>query len=120
MKVSRDFWRSEFECDCGCGFAAVDVELLTEAQRLRTHFGAPVRITSGCRCPQHNSIIGGAGGSWHTKAMAIDFIVQGVSLNAVHAYLLSLYPDKYGIALYSRWIHWDVRPTKARWGRLPR
>ena len=28
MKVSKNFSRYEFECQCGCGFAAADVTLL--------------------------------------------------------------------------------------------
>ena len=33
--VSKNFSRSEFACKCGCGFDAVDVDLLAGLQALR-------------------------------------------------------------------------------------
>lgn len=39
---------------------------------IRKHVGKPVKITSGFRCNQLNSLIGGAHGSQHTKAEAFD------------------------------------------------
>ena len=72
MKLSKHFSREEFECGCGCGFAAVDVELLDILEKVRSKFNAPVTITSACRCAEHNSAIGGSYGSKHKKGIAAD------------------------------------------------
>ena len=39
---------------------------------IRKYVGKPIKITSGFRCNQLNSLIGGAYGSQHTKAEAFD------------------------------------------------
>ncbi|MBL5841377.1 D-Ala-D-Ala carboxypeptidase family metallohydrolase [Enterobacter asburiae] len=52
--LSTHFSRSEFECCCGCGFETVSPKLITVLEDVRTHFGAPVKINSGCRCEKYN------------------------------------------------------------------
>lgn len=46
---------------------------------LRAHFGRPVRITSGYRSKALNDAIGGSQSSDHSKGMAADFEIAGVS-----------------------------------------
>ncbi len=111
------FRRDEFACKCGCGFAAVDYELLALLENVREHFNQPITINSACRCPSHNAKVGGEDKSQHMFGMAADFVVVGVSPAKVHQYLIGKYPDRYGIGLYKTWVHLDVRPVKARWGK---
>lgn len=115
MKVSPHFAREEFACHCGCGFAAVDVGLLTVLESLRDHFNAPVAVVSGCRCEAHNQSQGGAPQSYHVKGMAADIKVQGIDPAAVADWLEAQFPHTCGIGRYPTWTHIDVRPTKARW-----
>lgn len=49
-------------------------------QKIRDHFGAPVIIHSGFRCPNLNQAIGGSVSSQHMVAEAADFRVLGVDL----------------------------------------
>ena len=109
------FKRHEFACGCGCGFSAVDVELLEALEDVREHFNQPITINSGCRCEAHNRAVGGEPNSMHTKGIAADFVVRGVSPAKVHQYLTGKYPNEYGIGLYRTWVHLDVRGEKARW-----
>lgn len=114
--ISAHFNRSEFLCKCGnCDFDTVDVETLRVLEQLRQHFMQPITITSGCRCIDHNVSIGGSYGSQHTKGRAADFKVKDVTPQEVHEFLDLLYPDDYGLGLYSGWNHVDTRKTKARW-----
>jgi uncharacterized protein YcbK (DUF882 family) len=116
VKISEHFSRSEFACKCGCDFSAVDVELLGVLESLREHYGAPITITSGCRCEAHNAAVGGAPKSYHVRGLAADISVSGESPAVVAEFLDGLYPDNYGIGTYSGWVHLDVRPgTYARW-----
>lgn len=39
---------------------------------LREKWGAPIRVSSGYRCPKLNKVIGGAAGSQHMKGEAAD------------------------------------------------
>lgn len=114
-KLSQHFSRSEFACQCGCGFDTVDIQLLEALENVREYFKAPVTITSGCRCESHNYKIGGASDSQHTKGRAADFKVQGKTPQEVHDFLCRMYPDRFGIGLYDSWVHFDSRSQKARW-----
>lgn len=116
----KNFWdyilffkRSEFACRCGCGFSAVDIELLSILIDLRHKFG-PVVISGPNRCEKHNRNVGGAKKSYHTKGMAVDASFKNTELNKVWEYLLKTYPNDYGFILYKSWIHIDVRQKKYR------
>ena len=58
--LSKNFSRSEYICRCGCGFDAVDVELIKVMQELRDHYQSPITITGGNRCCFYNNITLGA------------------------------------------------------------
>ena len=113
--LSKHFTREEFACKCGCGFSAVDAELLSVLLGVREHYDAPVTITSGCRCEEHNARVGGAKASKHRIGIAADIQVAGAQPEDVTAHLNRVYPDKYGIGQYAKWVHIDVRDRAARW-----
>ena len=48
-------------------------------QPVRDHFGKPVVINSGYRCPKLNKAIGSSSKSQHTKGEAADIEIPGVS-----------------------------------------
>jgi len=112
--LSKDFSRDEFSCPC-CNFDTVDAELVNVLQDLRDHYNSPVTVLSGCRCLLHNDAVGGSDDSQHLRAKAGDIKMKGVSPIAIYTCLKRKYPTKYGIGLYSSWVHVDVRPEKARW-----
>jgi len=126
--LTRNFSRSEFACQDGCGFDTVDYETVAVMQRLRneltSHFGREVRIqiTSGCRCSKHNAEIGGAPHSQHILGRACDFKVffidtgEQVDWDFVADKLNDMFNGKYGIGRYSNRTHFDTRTNgPARW-----
>ena len=113
--ISKYFTRKEFECKCGCGFAAVDVELLQVLVLVRKHFGLPVIITSACRCERHNVAVGGTVNSKHKLGIAADIQVKGVDPTEIFDFLHGHAPNKLGLGLYDTFTHIDVRKDKARW-----
>lgn len=114
--MNRFFKRSEFECKCGCGFAAVDYELMAVLMDLRRWGRQPITITSGCRCKKHNNTIKGAAQkSQHIFGMAADIAVKDISADRVYDYLDGKHPDKYGLGRFDGGTHIDVREGKARW-----
>ena len=117
-----DFWDGikyfkpeEFQCKCGCKTNGIDHELVEILEKVREHFGRPVTVTSGVRCPSHNARVGGVSNSQHVYKTAADFVVSGVAPRTVANYLETLLPNTGGIGVYSGWVHVDVRKIKARW-----
>lgn len=119
----ENFSRSEFACECGCGFDTVDIELLTILIDLRNRFGV-IKISGPNRCVHHNETVQKkhtvgyyvpySSKSYHTKGMAVDAKFPESRVLDVYKYLKSTYPNKFGFILYHNRIHIDVRPTKYR------
>lgn len=114
-KISPHFHRTEFACNCGCGFDTVDTDTLSVLEAVRTHFGKPVIINSGCRCPDYNAKVGGAPNSQHTLGRAADIRVQGVEPSDVYDWLAANFPTA-SLGRYATFTHVDTRSHgPARW-----
>ncbi|MBO5918657.1 MAG: peptidoglycan-binding protein [Oscillospiraceae bacterium] len=122
--LSEYFSVYEFRCGlgspCSCPTTLIDDQLVVYLTKIREHFGAPVTITSGYRCPSYNSrpSVGGATGSRHTKGQACDIVVRGVAPRKVAAFAESI--GVLGIGLYETggdgyFVHIDTRTTKSFW-----
>lgn len=111
--LSDHFNRAEFACKCGCGQDTVDAGLLTILEAVRAHFGAPVTVNSGNRCPAYNAKVGGAQNSQHKLSRAADITVKGVSPREVHDWLDGWH--KGGLGAYATFTHVDSRKERARW-----
>ena len=46
---------------------------------IREHWGLPLRVTSGYRCPELNEEVGGVEDSWHMDGCAVDITALGIS-----------------------------------------
>lgn len=71
-----NFSRDEFACKC-CGKAPMDPAFMDMLQSLRHEFGKPMPISSGYRCPDHNSRVSSTGHNGpHTTGQAADIAVS--------------------------------------------
>ena len=123
--ASDEFWdgikyfkQSEFACQCGCGASNISHDLVKILEKIREHYGKPVRINSGVRCKTHNTRVGGAANSQHlsTYGTAADIsTISGTTPSAMAAYVETLMPNTGGIGIYPWGIHVDVRKVRARW-----
>lgn len=113
--VSKNFKVKEFACTDGTDPIFVDSDLVTVLQKIRSHFGKSVKITSAYRTPGRNKAVGGQAYSQHLYGRAADIKVSGVSPKKVAAYAETLLKNRGGIGIYSTFTHIDVRATKARW-----
>lgn len=109
----KHFARHEYQCKCGgrycTGFPAEPKQQLVQAaDKVRDHFGAPVFISSGVRCRQHNTNVGGVPGSRHRLGKAMDFRVEGKSAKKVLAYVKTLPEIRYCYAIDGSYVHMDV------------
>ena len=122
-KLSKNFQSTEFDChgDNCCTETLIDPKLIDYLQTIRDHFGKAITITSGYRCPIHNSKVSKAKNSYHTqgpKYSAADFVVSGVTPREVAKYAESL--GIKGIGLYEtksdgNFVHIDTRTHKSFW-----
>ena len=114
-KLSANFRVKEFACTDGSDPIFIDTELVNVLQKIRTHFGKSVTITSAYRTPTKNKAVGGSTYSQHLYGRAADVKISGVSPSKVAAYAETLLKNTGGIGIYSTFTHIDVRSTKARW-----
>ena len=99
-------------CPCGrCnGFPAEPTEkLMRTAERIREHFGVPMKPTSTVRCPAHNAEVDGVANSNHLKGQAMDFYIKGLSAALVLPYVQSLREVSYTYAINSDCVHITVK-----------
>lgn len=109
--LSAHFKAGEFACKCAGRYSSCRRIWETRAQleALETYRAkaGPTSITSGCRCPSHNSAVGGASASQHMAGKAAD--VPGVltlsSVKALRAFTGIGYKGSTG-----RVLHVDTRP----------
>ena len=117
--LSQHFSKAEFACNhCGKlhpSGTMPPLELLDILEGVREHFGVPVVVNSGYRCPTHNANVGGATASRHMVGDASDIMVSGVNPHDVHAYLDKVVGSKGGVGKYTNFTHVDTRGSKARW-----
>jgi hypothetical protein len=122
VQLSKNFNSYEFRCGlgrgCSCSTILIDDKLVECLQQIRDHFGKPVTITSAYRCPSYNKSIGGATGSYHSKGMAADIQVKGVTPREVAKYAESI--GIKGVGLYEtdkdgHFVHIDTRTNKYFW-----
>lgn len=139
-KLSKNFSRHEFECECGCGFDTVDYGLIDMLQDSVDFFEneynekVKVEITGGNRCKKHNEVvqleanpnyIPYSSESTHMDAKAADhkhyYLKDGewiqIEPKKVYEYYDKKYPTSKGIGLYNNRVHADSRENKARWGK---
>ena len=114
-KLSANFKVREFACSDGTDPVFIDTELVEVLQKIRTHFGKAVTITSAYRTPNHNKSVGGTTYSQHLYGKAADIKVNGVTPQKVAEYAEELLRNNGGIGRYDTFTHIDVRSAKSRW-----
>tara|TARA_R110000850_G_scaffold148827_2_gene271116 strand:+ start:1980 stop:2330 length:351 start_codon:yes stop_codon:yes gene_type:complete len=116
VKLSNNFSREEFKCNCGeCEYDTVDSKLVEVLQDIRGKYAASVTVTSGNRCPEYNKEVGGSERSQHMRGRAADIQVKGIAPYEIAQYLNWKYPEELGIGDYKTFTHIDTRNDKARW-----
>jgi uncharacterized protein YcbK (DUF882 family) len=117
--LSAHFSKAELACRC-CGELKIEQGLIDALEQLRSLAGTEVLIHDGYRCPAHNQEVGGVTDSEHTRGMAADVGIPGLSLQQMYELALQI-PTiaKGGIGVYDGgFLHLDVRPHAARWARV--
>jgi Peptidase M15 len=117
--LSAHFSRTEFACHC-CGQLKIESGLIIALEQLRALAGKPVVVHDGYRCLEHNQEVGGVLNSEHTRGMAVDVSIPGLTLQQMYELALQV-PIFFegGIGVYDgSFLHLDIRPHSARWARV--
>lgn len=69
MKKWKHFKKEEFACPC-CGFNNISESFIDKLDVAREYARIPFKINSACRCPMHNSKVGGKRDSSHVSTKA--------------------------------------------------
>lgn len=130
-QLTPHFNRSEFACRC-CGKSNPTRELVEALELLRELLGAPLRVTSGSRCVNHNARVGGARLSRHLlehngvrRASDAADIVPPPGVSVQELYRLALKVPAFangGLGVYPvhGFLHCDTRGHRVRWAVLRR
>jgi uncharacterized protein YcbK (DUF882 family) len=117
--LSIHFSKAEFACRC-CGELRIDKRLIDALEGLRSLAGQAILIHDGYRCPTHNQEVGGVTDSEHTRGLAADVAIPGLSVQQMYDLALQI-PTLAagGIGVYDGgFLHVDVRSYPARWARV--
>lgn len=107
------FKREELKCKCGgryCnGFPAEPQEQMVRiADGAREHFGRPAHNVSFLRCDKWNQLQGGVVNSRHRLGKAMDIRIDGVTGDALLAYLKKQPGVRYAYKINSTNVHFDI------------
>jgi hypothetical protein len=90
-------------------------------EKIRTHFGKPITVNSGYRCPKLNKAIGGAKNSQHLSGQAADIEVPGIDNLVIFEWIrYNLEYDQLILEYYkedvpdSGWIHVSYNSSRNR------
>jgi len=123
MKLTKNFSLEEFESKDGSPMPK-DVffniqKVANQLQTLRDYICYPIHINSAYRSPRHNKAVGGVKNSYHLLGMAVDIKINGVPPKVIYDAIEFLISEgsmlQGGLGLYSNFVHYDIRKTKARW-----
>lgn len=119
--LSKNFYKEEFECKCGCGSKEINIRLIQKLQELRDYLNATkphnadeigIYILSGCRCEAHNKSIGGQEVSAHLTGLAADIVVNNSQFRfKVLAYCFRKF-QRIGVYTKEGFIHLDIDESK--------
>ena len=125
MKLTENFSKSEFECNCGCDMPE-DVflniqKLANQLQAIRDFVKVGFSPTNAYRCPEHNAKVGGAKRSQHLLGKAADLQIKGYTPDEVADIIERLIGEgnilQGGLGRYNSFTHYDIRKTEARWDK---
>ena len=116
-QMTKNFKRSEFACQCGCGADRISLPLVYKLQSVRDMYGKPIIINSGVRCVAHNIAVGGSENSEHIPdSEGIGEAADVSCTNSSDRYVLLplLHNHFRRLGPKEKFIHCGVRASKAQ------
>lgn len=125
MNLTKNFSKSEFDCNCGCDMpddVLLEItKLASQLQYVRDFVRKPIKLTNAYRCPKHNKAVGGVSNSQHILGKAADIQISDMEPAEVYNTIDNLAEHGHilqgGLGKYNSFVHYDIRKTKARWDK---
>lgn len=120
----KNFSPEEFKCECGGRWCTGYPTYMKKAelqnlQSIRTHFGKPIKITSGMRCKRYNnSLRGSSAVSGHMNGYAADIYIGGVTDSLAGRKKLIAYAKKLPNHKYSYCNGWNSNGVRVSAGYM--
>lgn len=100
------------ECSCGCGFEPTKSAkwfLESLAREYHVRHNKSLYVSSGARCYNHNSAVGGVPNSAHTKGLAFDVVFDNsAECYTILKHLYKMGVTRIGINFNKKFIHFDI------------
>ena len=121
--MTKNFSKEEFDCNDGSEMPINIyhnmVKVANQLQILRDELKKPIHINSAYRSEEYNASIGGVKDSQHIMGRAADIVIKVMTPIEVSEVIEDLIEKgdmlQGGIGIYSSFVHYDIRGTKARW-----
>ena len=121
--MTKNFTKEEFDCNDGSEMPINIyhnmVKVANQLQVLRDELKKPIHINSAYRSEDYNKQIGGVKNSQHIMGRAADIVIKGMTPIEVSKIIEELISKgdmlQGGLGIYSSFVHYDIRGTKARW-----
>jgi uncharacterized protein YcbK (DUF882 family) len=121
--MTKNFSKEEFDCNDGSEMPINVyhnmVKVANQLQTLRDYIGKPIQVNSAWRSEEYNTSIGGVKNSQHIMGRAADIVIKGMTPIEVSKIIEELIGKgdmlQGGLGIYSSFVHYDIRGTKARW-----
>ncbi len=121
--MTKNFTKEEFDCNDGSEMPINVyhniVKVANQLQSLRDYIGKPIQVNSAWRSEEYNASIGGVKNSQHIMGRAADIVIKGMTPIEVSKIIEELISKgdmlQGGLGIYSSFVHYDIRGTKARW-----
>ena len=121
--MTKNFSKKEFDCNDGSEMPINVyhnmVKVANQLQTLRDYIGKPIQVNSAWRSEEYNASIGGVKNSQHIMGRAADIVIKGMTPIEVSKIIEELVSKgdmlQGGLGIYSSFVHYDIRGTKARW-----
>lgn len=114
-QYAKYFKLKEFECKDGvCSLQMIDTDLLEKLDKVREELGAPITVTSGFRCINHQAALTNQGlqtvkNSQHLQGKAVDIRAKDM------ARLLEILEKHFkAIGIAKTFYHIDLRDDEVR------
>lgn len=104
--MTKNFSLKELSCP-HCGVCKVRPSSANRLQRMRDILDRPVRVSSGYRCPEHNSKVGGVVKSRHIEGIAFD--VRCMPHERYEMIKAAMEVGFTCVMVYPTWLHVDDR-----------
>lgn len=96
-----------------CYVPQLKLVCVTALEEVRTHYGRPVIVHSGYRCFELNKAVGGSANSQHMAGEAVDFHVDGLTVDEVFNWLWHEAGIPFGQLIDerrggNRWVHFGM------------